>query len=222
MPRALALVALALVALALNAGCGTGGGGSPGTPEAEAPEDPDQVQPSLCAEVESGGALTTFSGSVCGWTLLPVGEGSVELIHFMNTQTRSIGQMPSPCATLPCSVRGVETPAGPLLVVEQAGPESEVPVGVWLGVVLGEQLRFIDLWEEAGDLVVEDGISLGPAHALAPFDCEGVVAVFAEPRLPGAAAVPTPVSLQSREGAVAQDNPALTRARCERLSVELP
>lgn len=214
--------ALVFVALAFVAGCGTGGGGSPGTPEVEAPEDRDVVQPSLCGEVEILGALTTFSGSSCGWTLLPGTDAGVELVHSTKTQTRSIGEMPPPCETLPCSVRGVETPVGPLLVVEVGGADSEVPAGVWLGVVLGERLRFIDLWDEAGDIVVDSGISLGPAHTLAPFDCEGQVAMFAEPRLPGAASVPAPASLRTREGAIADEAAAVTRARCEPLSVGLP
>ena len=130
--------------------------------------------------------------------------------------------MPAPCETMPCSVRGVETPAGPMLIVEVGGAESEMPAGVWLGVVLGQQLRFIDLWDEGGELVVDDGVSLGPAHTLAPFDCEGVVALFAESRLPGAQDVPAPESLRSREGAVADGGPDVVRARCESVSVGLP
>lgn len=215
--------AVAFVALALVAGCGTNGGGSPGTPHVEAPADREMVPPaSPCGEVDLLGALATFSGSVCGWALRPGGDAAVELVHSTKTQTRSVGKMPPPCETLPCSVRGLETSSGPLLVLEVGGAESEVPAGVWLGVVLGEELRFMDLWGEAGDVVVENGISLGPAHALAPFDCEGNVALFAEARLPGATAVPAPASLLSREGVVLREAIAVTRERCEPLPVGLP
>ena len=214
--------AAASVALALVASCGTSGGGSPGTSKAEAPEDREVLAPSLCGDVDLLDALATFSGSACAWTLRPGNDANVELVHFMKTQTRSAGEMPAPCESLPCNVRGVETSAGPLLVVEVGGADSEVPAGVWLGVALGEQLRFIDLWGEAGEVVVEDGISLGPAHTLAPFDCEGSVALFAAARLPGAKAVPAPASLLRREGAVADEAAAVTRARCEPLPVGLP
>ncbi len=160
--------------------------------------------------------------SPCGWTLRPGSDATVELVHSTKTQTLNTGEMPTPCETSPRAVRGAETHAGPVLVVEVGGAESEIPAGVWLGVVLGEQLRFIDLWDDAGDPVIDSGISLGPAHALAPFDCEGTVALFAEPRLPGATSVPAPASLQLREGPLAGDGAAVTRARCERLSVDLP
>ncbi len=213
--------AVAFVALAFVVGCGTSGGGSPGMPEAEAPQELDVVPPSPCGDVDSAGALATFSGSPCAWTLRPGTDASVELVHSTKTQTQITGEMPSPCEMLPCSVRGVETPVGPVLIVEIGGAESEVPAGVWLGVAAGEQLRFVDLWEDAGDVVVDNGISLGPAHQLAPFDCEGSVALFAEARLPGATAVPAPVSLQKREGAIASEA-GVTRARCEPLSVGLP
>lgn len=216
------LRAVVFVALVLVAGCGTNGGGSPGTPQAEAPEDRDVLPPSPCGDVDLIGALATFSGSPCTWTLRPGSDAAVELVHSTKTQTRSAGEMPPPCETSPCSVRGIETSTGPLLVVEVGGTESEVPAGVWLGLALGEQLRFIDLWEEAGDVVVDNGISLGPAHALAPFDCEGNVALFAQARLPGARAVPAPASLLSREGAVANDAADAIRERCEPLPVGLP
>lgn len=214
--------AVASVALALIAGCGTSGGGSPGAPEAEAPLDRDEVPRSSCSDIDPVGALATFSGFSCGWTLRPGDDGTVELVHSMTTPTRSAAEMPLPCETSPCSVRGLETPVGPLLVLEVGGAESEVPAGVWLGAVLGDSLRFVDLWEDAGAVVVDGGISLGPAHALAPFDCQGALALFPEARLPGAAAVPPPVSLQRRAGALASETAVVSRARCELLSVGLP
>ncbi|MBV1857971.1 MAG: hypothetical protein KUG77_06125 [Nannocystaceae bacterium] len=213
---------MAFVALALIAGCGTNGGGSPGAPEAEAPLDRNEVPGSSCGDIDPDGALATFSGSPCGWTLRPQDDGTVELVHSIKTPTRSAGVMPLPCETLPCSVRGLETPVGPVLVLEVRGLESEVPAGVWLGVVLGNSLRFVDLWEDAGAVVVDGGISLGPAHALAPFDCEGTLALFPEARLPGGAAVPPPVSLQRRAGALASEAAAVSRGRCELLWVGLP
>ncbi len=212
--RAFAVVAVAMAA------CGTSGG-SPGTPEAESPTETEVKSEAPCGEVSPIGALAIFEGSPCGWTLRPSDAG-VELVHSTVSLTTRSGEMPEPCESLPCTFRGVDTPGGPLVVVEVPGSGSEVPAGVWLGVVDAETLSFVDLWEDAGESIVDDGIDLGPAHALAPFDCEGTLALFAQPRVPGAAEVEAPSALRAREGAVRSGAAEVQRSRCDPLPLHLP
>jgi hypothetical protein len=211
--------ALAIVAWAAVA-CGTSGG-SPGTPEAESPTESETKPVVPCGEVSPIGALATFDGTPCAWTLRPSDAG-VELVHSTPSPTTRNGEMPEPCESMPCTFRGVDTPAGPFVIVEVAAADSEVPSGVWLGVVEGEALSFVDLWEDAGDSIVDDGIDLGPAHALAPFDCEGTLALFAHPRIPGARAVEAPTALRAREGALDPSAGTLQRERCDALPLNLP
>ncbi len=209
------------VAAIFSLACGTSGT-SPGGPDAESPKEAEAATPSPCAELDPSGSLTTFDGQPCGWALRPTSDAGVELVHSTLSPTSRAGETPPPCGLLPCTYRGVETPAGPLVVVEVADAHSEAPSGVWLGVVQGDRLAFVDLWEDAGDAVVDAGITIGPAHALAPFDCEGTIALFAEARLPGASRVPAPASLLTREGAVADEATTVQRARCEPLRIGLP
>lgn len=211
------MAALSWTALA----CGTGGS-APGTPDAEAPEELEDDAPSPCSELRIDGALAAFEGKPCPWALRPSADAGVELVHSTASPTSTPGETPAPCLSLPCSFRGVETPLGPMVIVEVADAGSEVPAGVWLGFVQGETLSFVDLWDDAGDPVMDDGIAIGPAHALTPFDCEGRLALFSAPRLPGAAAVPPPASLVGREGAVDAQAGALRRERCETLPLALP
>ena len=210
--------ALALAALTAFA-CGTSGG-SPGTPEAESPTEAETKTSVPCGESSPLGALTTFEGTPCPWTLRPSDAG-VELVHSTLSPTTRSGEMPEPCESLPCTFRGVDTPGGPYVVVEIQGSGSEVPAGVWLGVVEGETLSFVDLWEDAGDPIVDDGIDLGPSHALAPFDCEGTLALFAQPRVPGARSVEAPATLRAREGAMS-GGADVQRSRCEPVPLHLP
>lgn len=161
-----------------------------------------------------------FEGQPCGWALRTGADSAVELVQSTKTPSRRVGTVPPPCEAGTCVYRGIDTPLGPVVVVEVAGVESEVPTGVWLGLVEGDQLRFVDLWEDAGDPVIDEGIALGPAHTLAPFDCEGSLALFAQPRIPGAEVMPAPSSLVAREGAVSGD--AVQRVRCDALPVGLP
>ncbi|MCR9163174.1 MAG: hypothetical protein ACE37F_33405 [Nannocystaceae bacterium] len=200
--------------------CGTSGG-SPGTPQAESPTETEVDTVPPCAEISAVGALAAFAGSPCPWTLRPTGAG-VELVHSTVPPMTRSGVMPEPCESLPCTFRGVETPVGPFVIVEVPGSGSEVPAGVWLGTVEGETLSFIDLWADAGEPVIDDGIELGPPHALAPFDCEGTLALFVQPRIPGARGLAPAPALRDREGPVASSAGALDRTRCEALPLHLP
>ena len=74
--------------------------------------------------------------------------------------------------------------------------------------------------DDAGEPVIDSGISVGPAHALAPFDCDGVLAFLVEPRVRGAESVPAPRSLVDRELRPTGAN--LQRANCVPLSLSLP
>lgn len=209
-------VPIVLLLTALGA-CGTGGGGTPGSPAAAAPEQQEPAVPS-CAEVERTDALAVFDGRTCPFVLRPAQETEVELVQFQPTPVRHGGRVPAPCETAGrCVFQGVDTPIGPLVVAEVRSAESEVPEQVWLGHVDGERLQFTDLWDEAGPAVIDGGIALGPAHALAPYVCDGALALLAEPRLPGA--LDAPPSLRARE-AVPSD--AAGRADCARLVVDLP
>lgn len=218
MPRVVLVAALSWAALA----CGTSGtsGGAPGEPEAEAPEPPSTPAP--CGDLETRGALAVFDGRPCPWVLRPMGDARVELVHATTAASTRAGEVPPPCTSLPCTFRGIETPLGPLVVVEVAGAGSEVPSGVWLGWIRGDSLSFVDLWDDAGDPVMDDGIEIGPAHALAPHDCEGTLALFATPRVPGAATVPAPASLLGREGTLDASGGEVQRERCDPLRIGLP
>lgn len=217
MPRsALAIVAVAVATFA----CGTSGG-SPGAPEPESPTQPEVKAAAPCRDISPIGALAMFDGSPCSWALRPSDAG-VELVHSTVSPTTRSGELPEPCESLPCTFRGEDTPVGPFVVVEVPASGSEVPAGVWLGVVLGETLSFVDLWDDAGDPVVDDGIDLGPSHALAPFDCEGTLALFVQPRVPGARAIEAPAALRAREGAVGPGVDDVQRSRCDPLPLRLP
>ncbi len=135
------------------------------------------------------------------------------------------GSMPDACSTNPCDFSGRHVQLGPLLVVEQRSPYSEMPANVWLGwVATGGQLIFVDLWEDAGDPIVDQGTEIGPAHALAPVDCNGVVGLRAMPRLessPGESARP---QLLAREGIYgeAEDVAPLPTEACKPISWRMP
>lgn len=122
-------------------------------------------------------------------SLDPSSEGSVR------------GSLPEVCARVPCDFSGRHLELGPLLVVEQRSPYSEMPANVWLGwVSTTGQLIFVDLWEDAGDPIVDQGTEVGPAYALAPVDCSGVLALRATQRLESSPGESAPPQLVAREG----------------------
>ncbi len=104
------------------------------------------------------------------------------------------------CRVAACRYEGVNTELGPMLVVTEPGPQSEVPTAVFLGVVAGAQLLFVDLWAGAGAPVEEDATLVGPAHALVPMRCGAALGLFAKARLPGTDQLAVPEALASRQG----------------------
>jgi len=218
--RALLAATLAVAALA----CGTSVG-SPATQDAESPVEVEAPVPEAvpCTEIDWRRALTTFEGTPCAWVLEDGDDARVELSQAIETSSPRAGVMPAPCERVRCVFRGRETAVGPLIEVEVAAADSEIPSGVWLGMVEGDALSFVDLWDDAGDPIFDDGISIGPPHTLAPYDCEGTLALFAQSRVPGIETGTAPAMLQAREGPVsAASGSELPRARCSPISLALP
>ncbi len=114
------------------------------------------------------------------------------------------------------------------MIVTEPGAQSEVPLGVQLGIVVGgTHLDFIDLWAAAGPVVSEDSTDLGPAHALVPMRCAGQLALVAAPRLSAGEGVPPPPTLEARAGRIVREAATLSLApvdpaTCERMHLPLP
>jgi len=83
-----------------------------------------------------------------------------------------------------CELWGVHDELGPLVFVAERGPESEVPVQVYLGWVADRRLAFAPTWY--GLPSIADHTRVGPAWALAPYACDGALALLPTPRLPEA------------------------------------
>lgn len=205
-------------------GCGTSGGGPPGTPTAASPREQAPDKP-VCAELNREGVVAAFDGSPCGWTLRVSADELLELTVSTPEPGRTSGAVPPGCVDAACVYRGTATAVGPVLIAEVVGTESEVPAGAWLGWVKGDSLSFVDLWEDT-EPVLEQGISLGPAHGLAPYICGETLALFADARLPGADTVSPPPALVARQGPVealdAPSGPAVDRSTCRRVAIGLP
>lgn len=126
-------------------------------------------------------------------------------------QLESLALAPSPpvvgpaptCRVAGCRYEGVDTELGPMLIATEPGAQSEVPTAVFLGVVAGGRLVFVDLWAGAGPAVIEDSTAVGPAHALAPLRCGDDLGLFARPRVPGMEHLAVPPTLAEREGILA-------------------
>lgn len=98
----------------------------------------------------------------------------------------AVGPGPADCGEglAGCELFGVLSERGPILLASQRGHESEVPVQVHLGWVVDGQLRFARSWHGPDSVV--DHTRVGPPWALAPFDCDGRIALLPAPRLPEA------------------------------------
>lgn len=135
---------------------------------------------------------------------------------------------PPLCRVAACRYEGVQTALGPMIVATEPGAQSEVPVAVHVGFVLGMRtLVFVDLWAAAGDTVVEDATMLGPAHALSPMRCGAKLGLFARARLPAGERLEPPPELLARQGMVDLGKPALalepgSPAGCEAITLPLP
>ncbi len=115
--------------------------------------------------------------------------------------------------------------AGVLIVAARAGPESEVPTWVGLGVEIDGAYQFVDAWIGPPSMI--DFTPAGPAYALAPHDCGGRIAFFAEARLGGATnEAPDPALLAAEGEYVIRDGQVqvtpVERDGCQPISIELP
>ena len=159
--------------------------------------------PPKCRAMPAGEALAEWPAGECPLVLLRDREG-VRLESLAEAPARPSRGQPPQCRVAQCRYEGVQTPLGPMIIASEPGAESEVPVAVYLGfVAAGGQIAFVDLWAGAGDMVVEDSTTLGPAHALVPMQCGRELGLFAGARLPAGEAVEPPPELRAREGRVA-------------------
>jgi hypothetical protein len=96
------------------------------------------------------------------------------------------GQAPEACGPKLewCELSGVTDKLGPLVLASVRGPESEMPIQIYLGWIDGERLLFVETWYGLPSVV--DHTRIGPPWALAAFDCAGELLLLPAPRLPEA------------------------------------
>lgn len=111
-----------------------------------------------------------------------------------------------------CRWVGSVTAVGPLLAAIVDGPESELPVDVWLGAALGgERMTFVDLWWS--DPSVVDRTEVGPVPTPSPRRSAATAWSFEPaPRLPEAEHLEAPALLVEAQRRVRRGTGALTRA----------
>lgn len=172
--------------------------------------------------------LLAFPGRRCPWELVAATEG-VRLRSLLPEPPAAIaGVLPEECRPTRCTFEGIESSVGPLVLAVLPSPHSEMPAGTWLGAVLDDRLRFVDLWEGAGESVVGDGTPLGPAHALGPHDCGGELALFVVDRLEAAQDVAPREVLLARQGRVVAEGESDVRidarsaSGCSAIDLPLP
>jgi hypothetical protein len=161
------------------------------------PVEPEPTAPAC--EVPPADALAIVETRACPVVLRSVDGGLI--LHSLDPQPTAglRGVAPAVCASRPCDYETVQTSVGPLVWVTVRSADSEMPDGAWLGADVGERLRFVDLWEGAGDEMIVDGTRVGPAYALSPHDCGGALVLRAVPRVDDAGST-VPERLRDREG----------------------
>lgn len=110
------------------------------------------------------------------------------------------GPIPEDCgdALERCELWGVHDTLGPILLVAVRGPESEIPVQVYIGWVDDQRLAFAPSWY--GLTSIADHTRVGPPWALAPFDCAGRLLLLPAARLPEAAVEQPSEALRAAAG----------------------
>ena len=110
------------------------------------------------------------------------------------------GLAPEACgaAASRCELFGVTDRLGPIVIASVRGSESEVPTQVYIGWVDDQRLTFVETW--FGPPSVVDHTRVGPAWALAPFDCGGELQLLPAQRLPEAAHEALPAQLTGFAG----------------------
>ncbi len=181
----------------------------------------------VCGAVDEG-ALAVFDGATCPWSLI-AGEAGLRLESAAPGVGSLSVEAPRPCLEAPgrCRWEGAKSSLGPVLLAIVDGPESEVPVDLWVGAGLdGERVLFAELWW--GEPSVIDRTEVGPVYTLAPQECAGLV-LRVEARLPEAKYGAPDPALSERAGAYGFDAEGLVRtgpvpdaAACRPIFAALP
>ncbi len=226
MNRALGIVVGATIPLVLGACVGAGP-----TSDVAAERPPEEGPPPAprCRDVPvPPEAVAVFPGTTCPW-MLTLDGGTLRLTSLaLEPEPAKSGAPPEACARFSCRYEGAYASIGPVVLAIEQSPQSEMPQGLHLGHATEENLRFVDLWDGAGPSVMGDFTPLGPAHGLAPYVCDGGLALLIEPRLEPGKRIEPPPELVAREGLYAPDLQShraadgLDRSKCERIDLPIP
>lgn len=110
------------------------------------------------------------------------------------------GEAPTACgeALASCELSGVADKLGPIVLASVRGPESEMPIQVYVGWIERERLVFVETWYGLPSVV--DHTRIGPPWVLAAFDCSGELTLLPSPRLPEAEHEAPPAMLRAFAG----------------------
>ncbi len=178
-----------------------------------------------CESATAVGVWARLAAQPCDWELRDDGDALVLQDLSPGAAAPYRGEAPAGCRAQTCVYHGVMSVVGPMVLAIVPSSESEMPTDVQLGLPHEGQLVFTSVWEGSGPSVVTDLTRVGPAHALAPFVCDGALALLAVPRLDAGEGALPPQSLRVREGrvdAAALDAPAGPVERDGCTPVELP
>lgn len=128
----------------------------------------------------------------CGIAVERGEAGELSLIRRLRVDELALpdvvarGQAPEACGSELewCELWGIADKLGPIMIASVRGPESEMPIQVFLGWVDEERLVFAETWYGLPSVV--DHTRIGPPWALAAFDCGGELLLLPTPRLPEA------------------------------------
>ncbi len=131
-----------------------------------------------------GATLELADGQLSVRAIPLVGEGAFG--GLAGGEVLASGPVPEDCgaALERCALWGLVDELGPVLLAAVRGPESEVPVQVHVGWLDAGRLGFAPTWY--GLPSVADHTRVGPPWALAPFACDGALALLPAARLPEA------------------------------------
>jgi hypothetical protein len=150
--------------------------------------------------------LAGNSATGCGAVLELGDSGELSVVRRLRVDELAIpellarGPAPDVCGSDlgPCELSGVADKLGPIVLVQVHGPESEIPIQVYLGWIEDERLLFVETWYGLPSVV--DHTRIGPPWALAAFDCAGQRLLLPAPRLPEADHEPPPALLRELSG----------------------
>jgi hypothetical protein len=193
-------------------------------PSGEAPELLDASQVESASLVACGPAsaqavaLLDARDGGCGLALEFDAAGSELIVRprarpnpLIEAEPIARGLAPEACgpAASRCELFGVTDRLGPIVIAGVRGSESEMLTQVFVGWVEGQRLAFVETW--FGPPSVVDHTRVGPAWALAPFDCSGVLQLLPAPRLPEADHEDPPDQLPPVAGAWSIDDQGLAQ-----------